>query len=139
MKTKTFTTPKTNEQVTPKKAPIGCTIAVLIGIIGLAIYITYAIFFKSPEIPTKTDAYVITQELLKNKFNSSCKEISFPFSDYKHDYLNDSSYLIISHFTYKDYLGAQYQYNYKARVKWNGGRWTNANNWTLVYVEEFPQ
>lgn len=123
----------------PLKRHQGCTIAVLIGIIGLAIYIIYAVFFKSPEIPTKTEAYVITQELLKNKFNSSYNEISFPFSDYKYDYLNDSSYLIISHFTYKNYLGAQYQYNYKARIKWNGGRWTNANNWTLIYVEEFPQ
>lgn len=139
MKTKTPTNKETNKQIPPKKAPVGCTIATLIAIIGLGIYIIYAIFFKSPELPDKTKAYVITQELLKNKFNSSCNEINFPFADYRYDYLNDSSYLIISHFTYKNDLGIKHQYNYKARIKWNGGQWENSNNWTLIYVEEFPQ
>ena len=139
MKTETNTTQQTNKPLPTKKAPVGCTIITLIGIIGLGIYIIYAIFFKSPGLPNQTEAYVITQELLKNKFNSSCNEINFPFSDYKYDYLNDSSYLIISHFTYKNYFGTSCQYNYKALIKWNVGRWTNSNNWTLIYVEEFAQ
>ncbi len=111
----------------------------LVGIVSLGIYIIYAIFFKSPGVPSKTETYVITQQLLKNRFESSCNEINFPFLDYQYDYLNDSSYLIISHFTYKNYFNMECRYNYKARIKWNGGKWADSNNWTLIYVEEFPQ
>lgn len=94
---------------------------------------------EEPDIPTESEAYRITTNFVEGRFGSMFNELDCPFADYQYDYLNDSSYLIVSHFTYKNDFGVEKKFNYKARVKWNGGKWANKNNWTLVYIEEYNQ
>lgn len=94
-------------------------------------------FIACDSMPTESEAYLITQNLLKEKFKSTVNEMDFPFSDYKHDYLNDSTFLIVSYFNYKNDYNVKKRFGYKARIKYKGGDWSNDNNWELMYVEEY--
>lgn len=123
----------------PKKLPRGCAFAFLAGIVAVIICLIYLGSDKTDSVPTENKAYIITTTLVKAAYSGSANEISTPFADYKYDYLNDSSYLIVSHFTYKNDFGVEKKFNYKARVKWTGGQWSSPGNWKLIYVEEFPK
>lgn len=128
----------TNNTTLPQKqAPKGFVIGFTITVFAVLIYIIYAIFSAEPGLPSENNAYIITTNFIKSESGQTYAEIDCPFSDYQHDYLNDSSYLIVSHFTYKNDFGVEKRFNYKARVKWNGGKWENKDNWTLIYLEEY--
>lgn len=122
-----------------KQAPKGFVIGFTVIVFAVLIYILYAIFSAESGLPSEKNAYIITTNFVENRFGSMFNELDCPFADYQYDYLNDSSYMIVSHFTYKNDLGVEKKFNYKARVKWNGGKWANKNNWTLVYIEEYNQ
>lgn len=92
---------------------------------------------EEPDIPSESEAYRITTNFVEDRFGSTFNELDCPFADYQYDYLNDSSYLIVSHFTYKNDFGVEKKFSYKARVKWNGGKWESKDNWTLIYIEEY--
>lgn len=85
-------------------------------------------------LPDSKKAYVITTNFVKKAYDNQYPEIDCPFADYQTDYLNDSSYIVMSHFTYAGFNPQRFYY--KARVKWRGGKWSDVNNWTLVYIEQ---
>lgn len=129
---------KTVKSETPKKqAPKGCVVAFLIGIVVFVVYFIYSAFFGDPGLPSEKNAYAITTNFIEDELDGTFNELDCPFADYRYDYLNDSSYLIVSYFNYKNEWGVQKRYDYKASVKWNGGRWSQKKNWTLVYLEEY--
>lgn len=95
---------------------------------------------KKYKLPEHSVAYAITKSMLqensefeKNGFN----EVDCPFADYKHDYCNDSSYVIVSHFKYKNEFGVKKTFNYKTRVKWLGNDPDSLRNWQMMYIKEF--
>lgn len=104
--------------------------------------------FSDPEPPEKKEyklpdhivAYSITKQMLEDNAEfekSGFNELDCPFADYIHDYLNDSSYLIVSHFEYKNDFGTKKRFNYKARVKWLGNDPDSLRNWQMLYIKEF--
>lgn len=123
-----------------KKFFVGCLPFLII-----AIGVLYAIFgLESPKtkhsLPEHSTAYSITTHMLENNAEfekNGFNELDCPFSDYIHDYLNDSSYLIVSHFKYKNEYGVKKRFNYKARVKWLGNDPDSLKNWHMMYIEEF--
>lgn len=88
-------------------------------------------------MPTDREAYFIAQNLIEDYLKNTVNEIDFPFLDYKYDYLNDSSFLIVSYFNYKNEFNVKKRFGYKTRIKYKGGKWENSNNWELIYVEEY--
>lgn len=122
-----------------KQAPKSFVIGFTITVFAVLIYIIYAIFSAEPGLPSEENAYIITTNFIEDGLADKFAEIDCPYSDFRFDYLNDSSYLIVSHFMYKNDFGVEKKFNYKARIKWNGGKWAEKQNWTLVYLEEFPK
>lgn len=88
-------------------------------------------------MPNKSNVYIMTQNLLEEKFKYAVNEIDFPMFDYGFDDLKDSTYIVVSYFTYKNEFNVEKKFGYKAKVKYNGGAWEKSNNWELIYVNEY--
>ena len=90
-------------------------------------------------MPDKTKAYTQTKRLLEANLKNIANEMDFPFMDYFADYLNDSTFLIVSYFDYKNDYGVKKRFHYRARIKYKGGPWVKDCNWELMYVEEYKR
>lgn len=85
---------------------------------------------------TGEQAYIIACDLIKDQVSTVYPDNDFPLLDYKYDDIKFETYIIVSYFTYK-VDGFERKYNYKAKVQFNGGEWSNKNNWTLHYTEPY--
>lgn len=85
---------------------------------------------------TGEQAYIIACDLIKDQVSTVYPDNDFPLLDYKYDDIKFETYIIVSYFTYK-VDGVERKYNYKAKVQFNGGEWSNKNNWTLHYTERY--
>lgn len=103
----------------------------------LLFLIVIVTFIACDSMPTENQAYLKAQDLLEENLKNTVNEMDFPFADYKYDYLNDSTFLIISYFNYKNEYNVKKRFGYKTRIKYKGGDWHKNNNWELMYVEEY--
>lgn len=90
-------------------------------------------------MPDKSKAYIQTTNLLKANLENIANEMDCPFMDYFADYLNDSTFLIVSYFDYKNDYGVKKRFHYRARIKYKGGPWEENQNWELMYVKEYKR
>lgn len=88
-------------------------------------------------MPDKSKVYTMTQNLLKENLKNTVNEIDFPFLDYGFDDLKDSTYIVVSYFTYKNEYNVEKRFGYKAKIRYKGGAWEKSNNWELIYVNEY--
>lgn len=83
-------------------------------------------------------AYIITTNFVEQEYGYAFNDIDCPFTDYQFDNLKNDTYLIVSHFDYKDDVGVTRKFKYKAKVQYLGsGDWSNKDNWQLHYIEPY--
>lgn len=83
-------------------------------------------------------AYIMTTNFIKQELGDACNDIDCLFADYRFDDLKNDTWLIVSHFDYKDDFGAPQRFYYKAKIKYKGtGKWTKMDNWQLEYIKPF--
>lgn len=94
---------------------------------------------ENNEMPDKTKAYTLTKSLLEANLENIANEMDFPSLDYSAKYLNDSTFLIVSYFDYKNDYGVKKRFHYRTRIRYKGGPWVEDCNWELMYVEEYKR
>lgn len=97
------------------------------------IYIMFAclILAVCTHTPTADEAFLTVQEKIKQNYEKDLGDLSFPWQDYKHDDIKNNSFLIVSYFEGKNSKEGVERYYYKAKIKYESGRWTNPDNWNL--------
>ena len=85
---------------------------------------------------TAAQAYIATMGKIKPLVEKAYPGASFPLIDYKHDYIKNNEYIIISYIEYKNQWGVKNKYYYKVRIKYNEGKKEDPDSWTLVYLED---
>lgn len=125
------------EPIHVKKSTKGC-VTVLFIIIVVSI-IGFCVSDSEEKMPSEGAAYVMATSIIEEDASgkSGFNEIDCPLMDYHAEYLNDSTYLIVSHFTYKNDFGVEKRFDYKARVKWVGGKEESRNSWEMIYIEAY--
>lgn len=100
-------------------------------------YASYEFSDTPSSTVTGEQAYTIASELIEDQVSTNFPDNDFPLLDFQYDDIKNNTYIIVSHFTYKNEYGVEQKYKYKAKVQYNGGKWANKNNWTLHYVEPY--
>lgn len=85
---------------------------------------------------TDHEAYLITQEKIKSSLENTLGTLDFPFADYEYQNEGDTVFVIKSHFTYKNEYNADVRYNYRAKVKYKGGKWEKLDNWDVLGFQQ---
>lgn len=96
-------------------------------------------FAACTHTPTPDEAYLTVQEKIKQSYEKELGDLSFPWQDYKHDDIKDNTFLIVSYFEWKNTRGGTERYYYKAKIKYESGRWTDPDNWNLISFEPYDK
>lgn len=106
----------------------------------IAVFIVVAITSPKP-MPDPNKAYLAVESTIKASSymlqSEGINDMSFPFTARHTEYLNDSTYLVVSHVNYKNNFGVSKKYNYTARIKYLGGEEYDESSWQLISLEEF--
>jgi hypothetical protein len=82
--------------------------------------------------PSSNDVYSVAQNFIKPALR---KDVQFPESGYEFGKKPDSVYIIKSFFEEKDDTGEQNKRSYEISLKYNGGAYSNKNNWSILSLE----
>ncbi|MFR9574279.1 MAG: hypothetical protein SNG79_01305 [Rikenellaceae bacterium] len=117
---------------------------VINGIIALVVAVVVYTCINQGSIesmPSTTYAYNAVKESIKSYGYSlqqdGVNEMSFPLADYHAEYLNDSTYMVVSHIDYKNNFGVKQKFGYKARIKYLGGDKNSITSWQMTKFEEY--
>lgn len=93
---------------------------------------------SSSESSSKEDmsssAYIISQDFVKQKLKSP-STADFPYLDYQSDCIADNTWKVLSYVDSENIFGANIRTYFKVTLKYNGGEWTEKNNWTLISIQ----
>lgn len=123
----------TPEEKTKAKRGLGCMGVIVFIIIAFAI----SKCDSHDAMPTESQVKIMAENLIEDQLKNTVNEIDFPFADYKFDNLNDSTYLVLSYFTYKNDYNVEKRFGFKSKVRYKGGSWNSIQNWELIYLEEY--
>lgn len=83
----------------------------------------------------KRYSHIISEYFVKQKLKSP-STADFPMFDYTSDYSQlDGTYLVTSYVDAQNSFGAIIRQYYSIKLKFNGGDWAEANNWTGMQLK----
>jgi hypothetical protein len=79
-------------------------------------------------------AFVISQDFVKRQLTSP-KSADFPFLDYSYSNVIDNIITIESYVDSKNSFNAEMRNNFRIKLKFKGGDWSDVNNWTVLGLD----
>lgn len=89
---------------------------------------------KNPDEEFARKAFVISQDFVKRQLTSP-KSADFPFLDYSYSSVIDNIVTIESYVDSKNSFNADIRSNYRIKLRFKGGDWSDVNNWTLISLD----
>lgn len=108
----------------------------LLVIIGLV----FGLISCDSSVNIKSGASIISEDFVKERLNYPTTTDFDRDVVWTPDYLDENRGTLLKKFTAKNAFGVSMDYVYKIDIRFLGGEWTDANNWTYDYliIEEVP-
>jgi len=97
--------------------------------------------YETPRVKTSSEkesfgnkVYVISQTFVTRKLNSP-STADYPLSDFQYNDLGNDKHEIIGYVDCKNNFNAEIRNNFNIVLKFNGGDWSDENNWEVTWLK----